>query len=66
LNIGSWRKPGGEFSDFLDHDIYTAYSGIGIRLIHKKMYNAVLGIDYGFNMFNANYGGFVVGVGQYF
>ncbi len=63
---GSWRKPGGGVNDFIDSDIIRSYSGIGLRFIHKKFYNAILRIDYGFNMFDVSDNGIVIGLGQYF
>ncbi len=63
---GSWRKPGGDVNDFIDQDIIKSYSGIGLRFIHKKFYNAILRIDYGFNMFDVSDNGIVIGLGQYF
>jgi hypothetical protein len=42
------------------------YAGPGIRFIYKKAYNAVLSIDYGFNIQDYKQGGWVLGWGQYF
>jgi outer membrane protein assembly factor BamA len=63
---GSWRKPGGGFDDFIDPDIIKSYSGIGLRFIHKRFYNAIFRVDYGFNMFDLSDSGIVIGLGQYF
>jgi outer membrane protein insertion porin family len=43
-----------------------SFTGLGIRLIYKKAYNAVLSIDYGINLASPWEGGWVVGWGQYF
>lgn len=42
------------------------FSGIGIRFIYKKAYNAILTIDYGYDMLYWDKGGLVIGWGQYF
>jgi hypothetical protein len=63
---GSWRNPGGNLSDFTDAENFVLFAGTGIRIIHKKIYNAVFRIDYGFNLQDPATRGFVLGVGQYF
>ncbi len=65
-DMGSWRNPGGEFSDFTNSDNFVLFAGGGIRLIHKKIFNAILRIDYGFNLQQPEVNGFVLGLGQYF
>ncbi|XLS28707.1 outer membrane protein assembly factor [Flavobacteriaceae bacterium M23B6Z8] len=65
-DIGTWRNPGGDFSDFTDPDNYRIYPGVGLRFMHKGIYNAVFRIDYGYGISkNANQG-IVFGIGQYF
>ena len=63
---GSWRNPGGDFSDFTEDENFVLFAGGGLRLIHKKIYNAILRIDYGFNLQESEINGFVLGIGQYF
>lgn len=68
-DIGSWRIPGGKLNDFIKNDNLRIYSGIGLRFISKKIYNATFRIDYGFSIVNKNNGskgGLVFGIGQYF
>lgn len=68
-DIGSWRNPGGELSDFFQEENIRIYSGIGLRFISKKIYNATFRIDYGFSVLNTkgnSRGGLVFGIGQYF
>lgn len=68
-DIGSWRNPGGELSDFFKQKNLKMYSGVGLRFISKKIYNATFRIDYGFSILNTkrnSKGGFVFGIGQYF
>ncbi|WP_424962059.1 POTRA domain-containing protein [Ekhidna sp.] len=63
---GSWRNPGGDFADFVDSENFQLFAGGGLRLIHKKIYNAIFRIDYGINLQDQNMNGFVLGIGQYF
>jgi hypothetical protein len=68
-DIGSWRNPGGKLDDFFKSNNIRIYSGIGLRFISKKIYNATFRIDYGFSLLNHNNnskGGLVFGIGQYF
>ncbi|WP_298782265.1 POTRA domain-containing protein [uncultured Polaribacter sp.] len=69
LDFGTWRKPGGALNDFTKSDNIRVYSGLGLRFISKKIYNATFRIDYGFRVSNnsgESKGGFVFGIGQYF
>jgi len=63
---GSWRNPGGTFGDFGDAQNFRVYPGIGIRFMHKKIFNAVFRIDYGYGVTKGATNGFVFGIGQYF
>ena len=68
-DFGSWRTPGGKFNDFFKREIIRIYSGVGLRFISKKIYNATFRIDYGFSILNhsgQSKGGLVFGIGQYF
>jgi hypothetical protein len=65
-DLGSWRNPGGSFQDFVNHHNIKTFAGAGLRFIYKKAYDAVLRIDYGIDMMHPGYGGWVIGVGQYF
>ena len=64
VDFGTWRKPGGNFSDFTDPHNMSTFSGLGLRFIYKRAFDTMLRVDYGFNFNNS--GGFVVGIGQYF
>jgi hypothetical protein len=66
IDSGSWRNPGGDFSDFIDQDNLRVYPGVGLRIIHKKIFNAVFRIDYGYGITRDASNGIVFGVGQYF
>nr|WP_298989504.1 outer membrane protein assembly factor [uncultured Polaribacter sp.] len=68
-DIGSWRNPGGSLNDFIKEENIRIYSGLGLRFISKKIYNATFRIDYGFSVLNTkgnSKGGLVFGIGQYF
>lgn len=66
IDSGTWRNAGGNFSDFLDMKNYRIYSGIGLRFIHKTIFNAVFRIDYGYGITKDASKGIVFGIGQYF
>jgi outer membrane protein assembly factor BamA len=66
VDAGSWRNPGGNFSDFTESSNFRVYPGIGIRLIHKRIFNAIFRIDYGVGITENATSGFVFGIGQYF
>ncbi len=63
---GSWRNPGGEVKDLFDSSSFQHFVGGGARIIYKKFFNAILRLDYGVNIRNADQRGFVLGIGQYF
>ncbi len=65
-DAGTWRNPGGDFSDLTDRDNFRHFVGGGIRLIYKKAFNTILRIDYGVDLYNLQQRGAVIGIGQYF
>ena len=65
-DIGSWRLPGGKLSDFVKSENIKVFSGVGLRIINKKVFNAVFRIDYGVELTNGKSKGLVFGIGQYF
>ena len=66
VDAGTWRNPGGDFSDFGDSQNVRIYPGIGLRFIHKKIFNATFRVDYGFGITKDATNGLVFGIGQYF
>jgi len=66
VDAGTWRNPGGDFSDFVDSDNLRIYPGIGLRFIHKRIFNAIFRIDYGHGITKNASRGIVFGIGQYF
>lgn len=66
VDAGTWRKPGGTLSDFTKKENMKLFSGIGLRVINKKIFNAIFRIDYGIELTNGKSKGLVFGIGQYF
>lgn len=66
VDMGSWRKPGGELTDIANSKNFREFVGGGVRLIYKKVFDAVLRIDYGVDVFDPSQRGVVIGLGQYF
>lgn len=66
VDAGTWRNPGGDFSDFSDSENLRIYPGCGLRFIHKNIFNAIFRIDYGYGITPSSTNGFVFGIGQYF
>lgn len=66
IDAGSWRNPGGDLGDLVDIDNIRFHPGVGIRFIHKRIFNAVVRIDYGYGIGKGDAQGFVIGIGQYF
>lgn len=65
-DIGSWRNPGGDLIEIFDKDQFRHFVGLGGRAIYKKLFGATIRIDYGMDIYNPKYRGFVLGLGQYF
>lgn len=66
VDSGTWRTPGGAISDFWDSENIRVYPGLGIRFIHKRIFNAIFRIDYGYGITKDATHGLVFGIGQYF
>lgn len=66
VDAGSWRKPGGDFGNFGQSKNVRVYPGVGVRFIHKKIFNAIFRIDYGIGVSEGATQGLVFGIGQYF
>lgn len=65
IDAGSWRNPGGELSDFGEDQNIRVFPGVGLRFMHKKIFNAIFRIDYGIGV-TEKANGIVFGIGQYF
>ena len=66
VDAGTWQDPGGSFSDLIEGTNASLFSGLGVRFIHKRIFNAVFRIDYGFSLGKKANSGVVFGIGQYF
>lgn len=66
IDGGTWRHPGGGFDDFVNSDNIRVYPGLGLRFIHKRIFNAIFRIDYGYGITKYASKGIVFGIGQYF
>ncbi len=66
IDAGTWQDPGGNLNDLVTGENATLFSGLGLRFIHKRIFNAVFRIDYGFSTGNKANNGIVFGIGQYF
>ena len=66
IDVGSWRTPGKSLGTFTNSENIQVYSGVGIRMIHKKIANINFRIDYGYGLTKNANRGFVFGIGQYF
>ena len=65
-DISSLQRPDAQFGDQFSSDTFRVYSGVGVRFIHKYIFNAVLRFDYGVNIAGTGANGFVFGIGQFF
>lgn len=66
VDSGTWRNSGGRLSDFTNSENIKIYSGLGLRFMHKKVFNAIFRVDYGFGLTKDATNGLVFGIGQYF
>jgi len=66
IDGGTWRNPGGGYDDLIKNENVRIYPGIGIRFIHKRIFNAIFRIDYGYGVTKNASKGLVFGIGQYF
>jgi len=66
IDTGAWRNPGGNLQELVDGSTIKFYPGVGFRLIHKRIFNAVFRLDYGYGLGNNASRGIVFGIGQYF
>lgn len=66
IDAGTWRDPGGDLGDLVKGNNSSLFTGLGVRFIHKRIFNAVFRIDYGFSLDKKANNGIVFGIGQYF
>ena len=65
-DFGMWRQPGGTMADFGQVENQQWFVGGGLRLILKPVYQAIIRVDYGYDVLRTGNSGFTLGVGQYF
>ena len=65
-DIGNWRSPGGSLDQILQKEELRHFAGVGFRLIYRRIFDAILRVDYGVDIYDTSQRGFVVGIGQYF
>jgi outer membrane protein assembly factor BamA len=66
VDAGSWQDPGGSLDDLFTGNNMSLFTGLGLRFIHKRIFNAVFRIDYGISIGDKANNGIVFGIGQYF
>ncbi len=66
IDAGTWQNPGDEFSALFDGSNVKFHPGVGVRFIHKRIFNAVFRLDYGVGIGENATNGIVFGIGQYF
>jgi len=63
---GSWRSPGSDLNIILKTQNFRSFVGGGARVILTKVFDSVFRIDYGFDLYDRNTQGLVIGFGQFF
>ncbi|SHG64513.1 POTRA domain-containing protein [Winogradskyella jejuensis] len=66
VDAGTWQDPGGDLGDLIEGNNASLFTGLGLRFIHKRIFNAVFRIDYGISLGDKANNGVVFGIGQYF
>ena len=66
IDAGTWRTPGNNVDQLFDGSTINFNPGLGVRFIHKRIFNAVLRLDYGFGLGENQTNGLVFGIGQFF
>lgn len=66
VDAGTWQDPGGQLSDLVTGENSSVFTGLGLRFIHKRIFNAVFRIDYGVSLGDRANNSIVFGIGQYF
>lgn len=65
-DLGTIRLPGAALKELIKGMEGYYYTGLGLRIHTRKIYNSVLRFDYGFNAGDFRQGGFVFGIQQFF
>lgn len=66
LDLSALQRPNEDFGDS-SNETFRVYPGVGVRFIHKRIFNAVIRLDYGVNVSGqGDASGLVFGIGQFF
>lgn len=63
---GSWRTPGRDLNVLIEKENFRSFIGAGARVILTKVFDSVLRLDYGVDVFDKETHGMVLGFGQFF
>ncbi len=63
---GSWRNPGADFDVVFKKENFRSFVGGGVRFILTKVFDSVVRVDYGVDVFDNKTQGLVIGFGQFF
>lgn len=66
VDVSGVQRPNTNFSDIFSTNTTRVQTGLGVRFIHKYIFNAVLRFDNGVNITGNGNNGLVFGIGQYF
>ena len=66
IDAGTWSTPGNDVNQLFDGSTIRVNPGLGLRFIHKRIFNAVIRLDYGFGLGENETSGLVFGIGQFF
>jgi len=65
-DTGTWRPPGAEINSVFVDGNFRSFMGGGVRFVLTKVYDSVIRLDYGIDIFDGSQRGFVLGFGQFF
>ncbi|MEO2100020.1 MAG: hypothetical protein ABGW63_04350 [Flavobacteriaceae bacterium] len=66
IDIAAIRPAGDKLQTSFNPENFKPFGGIGIRVIHKYIHNAILRIDYGFSLGAPNKGGLSLELDSFF
>ena len=66
LDLNTQRQVNQRFDSSFNSDNIRVSPGLGVRFIHKRIFNAVFRLDYGIGIGAYTSNGLVFGIGQYF
>ncbi len=66
VDVNTQRQVGEDVGSAFESDSIRVSPGLGVRFIHKRIFNAVFRLDYGVGIGENASNGLVFGIGQYF